>query len=128
MKILLVEDNVSFIEEFCEQLSQIGEVITFKSANSAIKWLHINGNSVDLVVCDHYILRFEEESNSKATGEEIYFELRFSQKTVPFIHFSTDPCPKLYEAEKDQNFYSLAKSLDVNLICFINDKKIIKIL
>lgn len=125
MKILFVEDNLDFIEEFSAQLKTLGEVVAFKSSNAARRWLHENKLPLDLVVCDHNILRFEAESNTKATGDEVYRDMRWSgdYPSVPFIHFSYDPCPENYKnKEEDKNFYSLKKESGVNLLKFIEGK------
>ena len=122
MKILLVEDNLRNIEIFEKQLSQLGQVVVFKSSNKARNWLNENSLFLDLVVCDHHILRFEGEPNSRAFGTEVYWELRYLNQTVPFIHFSAEPCPEEYESDGDKNFYSIRKNESVNLLKFISDK------
>lgn len=122
MKILFVEDSPQYIQTFLKQLSVLGEVITFKSAHAAINWLDDNVADIDLVVCDHNILCFEQEAMSRATGDEIYFTLRYLQSKIPFIHFSAFPCPEDYGAKDDTNFYSLEKHDYVNLLKFIKEQ------
>lgn len=123
MKILFVEDNAEFIQEFLKQLSVLGEVVVFKSSNAARKWLHFNEEPIDLVVCDHNILRFEEEPDTRAFGTEVYHDLRgYNGSSVPFIHFSYDPCPEEYKTNGDANFHSLRKQSGVNLLKFIQEK------
>jgi len=121
MKILFVEDNIRNIEIFENQLSHLGQVFVFKSSNKARNWLNDNSLFLDLVVCDHHILRFEGEPNSRAFGNEVYWDLRYLNPTVPFVHFSAEPCPAEYEADEDGNFYSIKKNESVNLLKFILD-------
>lgn len=121
MKILFVEDTDSWIEEFLPQLQKFGEVCHFKGSNAARRSL--DEIEYDLVVCDHNILRFETEK-TVAYGTEIYQELRWMDKQIPFIHFSYGPCPEVYGSEKDSNFYVLKKDNGVNLVEFI--RKIMK--
>lgn len=123
MKILLVEDNLNYIEIFSKQLSALGEVTVFKSLQGTVRWLDDNGSDLDLVVCDHNILSHEDPQSRTVPATDIYFELRFfKNKTVPFIHFSYEPCPERYIHQPDAHFYSLEKRDDVNLINFINEK------
>lgn len=124
MNILLVEDNEQYLKTFTDQLSKLGNVTAFKSANGTRKFLYDTDIKFDLVVCDHNILRFEAETNSYAQGNEIYEEIRWgSESDVPFIHFSADPCPEKYDGSKeDKNFYSLKKSSSVDLCQYIHDK------
>ena len=116
MKILFVEDTDSWVEEFLPQLQTLGEVCHFKGSNAARRSL--DEIEYDLVVCDHNILRFENEKTI-AYGTEIYKELRWMDKQIPFIHFSYGPCPEEYRVEKDSNFYVLKKDNGVNILNFI---------
>ena len=124
MNILLVEDNEGYLAQFTEQLSSLGNVTAFKSANGTRKFLFDTEIKFDLVVCDHNILRFEAERNTHSYGNEIYEEIRWGmESTIPFVHFSADPCPDKYEgSSEDAQFYSLKKSSSVDLCKFIIEK------
>ena len=121
MKILFVEDTDMYVEMYKPQLEKLGEVIHFKSANAALR--SFDEHTYDLIVCDHYILRFEEELNSRAEGNEVYWYTRHSlELETPFIHFSTSPCPKAYDASDDKNFHSHPKKYEEDmLIGFIKE-------
>lgn len=127
MKILFVEDTDVFIERFKPMLEKLGEVDHFKSSNAARRAMGREEDfKYDLIVCDHYILRFEQEMKP-ATGDEVYYHLRhWCSDTVPFIHFSSAPCPekydvRIYSGEKDKNFYVLGKNYNSPLMELIED-------
>lgn len=118
MNILFVEDDEVNIIIFTKQLEKFGTVHSFKSSNGARRFLSTTDIVIDLVVCDHNILRFEEDSSRyKATGDEIYEEIReLLELSTPFVHFSMEPCPdKYYGSKDDSNFYSLRKQSHVDL-------------
>lgn len=117
MKILFVEDTDMFVERFKPQLEELGEVVHFKSSNAARRWM--SGNSYDLIVCDHYILRLED--SGFATGLEVYNHDRMYNNTdIPFIHFSSEPCPEQYALKGDDAlFWSLEKSYSADLMTLV---------
>ncbi len=116
MKILFIEDNDSWVNEFLPQLQTIADVTHFKGSNAARR--SMDETEYDLIVCDHNILRFEAETRI-AYGTEIYTELRWSGKETPFIHFSYEPCPELYNTTQDPKFYSLKKQHGSQLLGLI---------
>ena len=116
MKILFIEDTASWVNEFLPQLQTLGEVTHFKSTRSALN--AVESNDYDLIVCDHNILLFENETRH-SEGREIYLYCRFAGINTPFIHFSYDPCPELYPSENDPHFYSLKKEKGAKLISLI---------
>lgn len=96
-------------------------MIHFKSLQATLFWLGQNASSLDLVVCDHNILLFENDPKTPAQAMDIYFELRMGLEKVPFIHFSADPCSEKYQSENDPNFYSLQKDPDTNLMQYVKN-------
>ena len=124
MKILFVEDTDIFIERFGKQLKELGEVAHFKSSNAARREMGREAEDFkfDLVVCDHNILRFEEEYKP-AQGTEIYYHLRYNNERddIPFIHFSADPCSEKYDAKDDKNFYMMRKDYSADLVGLIKE-------
>jgi CheY-like chemotaxis protein len=125
MRILFVEDTESYIKRFKPVLEEFGEVVHFRSSNGARRAMGRSNDefSFDLVVCDHYIHRFEEDGGD-ATGDEVYLQLRYFIKRgdVPFLHFSSDPCPRKYEeSDEDENFYVLRKDYSAALKATIED-------
>lgn len=124
MKILYIEDQACFFEEGIKELSTIGEVVHFKSSNGARRYLLENEHSLpDLVVCDHQILRFEGETFRKATGDEVYFDLRAVNQTIPFLHYSSEPCPEEYNP-KDPHFHYKKKGT-IPLLTWLKQLKLI---
>ena len=127
MKILFIEDTDVFIKRFKPQLEELGEVTHFKGSNATRRAMGREKEDFkfDLIVCDHYIDRFEEDnSNYNATGDEIYMHLRFMLEIddIPFIHFSSDPCPEKYtESTEDKNFYTLHKDYSADLTSLVKE-------
>lgn len=127
MKILFIEDTDVFITRFKKQLEEIGEVTHFTGSNAARRAMGREAEDFkfDLIVCDHYINRFEEDHQGyTATGDEIYMHLRFMLEieNIPFIHFSSEPCPDKYEDSKDNKyFHTLCKSYDSQLIPLVKE-------
>jgi len=117
MKILYIEDSIEWIRQFLPQLQTLGDVIHFKGTHSALNAL--DSQTFDLIVCDHNILLFENES-MHGYGIDIYMHCRFSELSTPFIHFSYDPCPEEYPHENDKNFYCLKKQNNADLLGLIN--------
>lgn len=128
MKILFVEDTDVFINRYKPMLETLGEVHHYKSSNGARKAIgnEEEGFDFDLIVCDHNILRFEEELKP-ALGNEIYYHIRmWCSETVPFIHFSAAPCPEEYDIRMldhstDKNFHILGKNYDSPLLDLIEE-------
>lgn len=123
-KILFVEDTFLWVQEFKPILETFGDITHFKSYQATIQ--ELDKTLFDLVVSDHNILLWENESRT-ATATDIYFELRCLSKTTPFIHFSVDPCPNLYLDSSicsDSNFYSIKKEYGADLFNLV--KKIMK--
>lgn len=124
MKILLVEDQASFYEPFIAELSTVAEVIHFKGSNAARRWLY--DNVPDVVLCDHQILRFEGE-NRRATGDEVYHELRFGvSETIPFLHFSSEPCPEEYSGSDKDKFFHFKKKGTISPLEWMKKLNLIK--
>lgn len=127
MKILFVEDTEVFIERFKPQLEELGKVTHFKGSNAARREMGNQEGELDydLIVCDHYINRFEGEGYEagNATGDEIYMHLRMIMdiEDTPFIHFSSAPCPNEYPASDDKHFHTLCKDYDANLIGLVKE-------
>lgn len=121
MKILFIEDTDVFIERFKPQLEELGEVTHFTGSNAARREMGREAEDFkfDLIVCDHYINRFEEDHHGyTATGDEVYMHLRFMLEidNIPFIHFSSAPCPDKYDDSKDdKNFYTMCKDHSADL-------------
>lgn len=126
MKILLIEDQACFYEDFIKELSSIAEVVHFKGSNAARRYLFENeATPPDIIICDHHILRFEEETHRKATGDEIYHDLRMSgNMTTPFLHFSSDPCPQEYNTQGDKHFYFKKKG-NISPLQWLKDLKLV---
>lgn len=125
MNILFVEDNEENLKNFTRQLQTLGTVYAFKSSNGSRKFIADGKVTIDLIVCDHNILRFEEDSGRyMAEGNEVYEEVRdFRDLKIPFIHFSAEPCPDKYHgSNEDTQFYSMKKEYSVDLVKFINEK------
>ena len=117
MKILFVEDTDSWVKEFLPQLQTIGDVFHTKSYKGAQLWLKEHLESLDLIVCNHHILFWEDNNNKPGLGSDLYKELRRKErnkKPTPFIHFSATPCPEFYTmfgTNKDNNFFSKHKKM-----------------
>jgi hypothetical protein len=138
LKILFIEDNGVFRYQYKKQLKSLGPSVldiftNFKQAQIAIFNTVKAKKPYDIVVCDHNFYFFEEDAHPARLGNSLYDEIRWRYEEACliqpiFIHFSSEPCPEVYDAKDDKFFTSIRKS-NIDLAGFIqNGEFVTKIL
>ena len=96
MKILIVEDNLSHIENLKSSLKELNmtDYKIFNNFNDTVDYLDEFGiENLELVVCDHNFPDFGNDS-PEGLGHQILFELNCLKFNKTFIHYSQEPCPE----------------------------------
>jgi len=112
--IIFIEDIEAVKNSFLPTLEKYDEVKHFSNQRDLmvfLKGLEEEGNFEDIkcVVCDHNYYPFADSRDVMGLGTSTYLELKWSDYSETFVHFSADPCPDKYEANDDDKFYSIKK-------------------